>query len=68
MRTNTTHTHTFHTFTLPRLQDPASQLAQLVALEHLLAVTLPERAKETPLALKQLYDADVIAEELMLAW
>jgi translation initiation factor 5 len=50
------------------LQDPASQLAQLVALEHLLAVTLPERAKEAPLALKALYDADVIAEELMLAW
>ena len=26
--------------------EPALQLAQLVALEHLLGVTLPERAKE----------------------
>lgn len=49
-------------------QDPASQLSQLVALEHLLAVTLPERAKEAPLALKALYDEEIVAEELILAW
>ncbi|PSC74835.1 eukaryotic translation initiation factor 5-like [Micractinium conductrix] len=48
--------------------DPASQLSQLVALEHLLAVTLPERAKEAPLALKALYDEEIVAEELILAW
>lgn len=49
-------------------QDPASQLAQLVALEHLLAVELPERSREAPLVLKALYDSDVVAEELILAW
>ncbi|EFN56072.1 hypothetical protein CHLNCDRAFT_145571 [Chlorella variabilis] len=48
--------------------DPASQLAQLVALEHLLAVELPERSREAPLVLKALYDSDVVAEELILAW
>ncbi|KAL4451517.1 hypothetical protein ABPG75_007179 [Micractinium tetrahymenae] len=48
--------------------DPASQLSQLVALEHLVAVALPERTKETPLVLKELYDDDIVAEELILAW
>lgn len=48
--------------------DPASQLSQLVALEHLVAVALPERTKEAPLVLKELYDSDIVAEELILAW
>lgn len=52
----------------PRAQDPASQLSQLVALEHLVAVALPERTKEAPLVLKELYDSDIVAEELILAW
>ena len=50
------------------LQDQTSQLAQLVALEHLLGVALPERAREASLALKALYDAEVVPENLILAW
>ena len=49
-------------------QDPTSQLAQLVALEHLLGVTLPERAREASLALKALYDEEIAPENLILAW
>ena len=50
------------------LQDQTSQLAQLVALGHLLGVTLPERAREASLALKALYDAELVPENLILAW
>jgi hypothetical protein len=49
-------------------QEPSAQLSQLLALEHLLAVTLPERMREAPLVLKQLYDCDVIPEHLVTAW
>ncbi|PRW20878.1 eukaryotic translation initiation factor 5 [Chlorella sorokiniana] len=48
--------------------DPASQLAQLVALEHLAGVTLADRVREVPLVLKALYDEDVVPEPLILAW
>lgn len=48
--------------------EPSAQLSQLLALEHLLAVTLPERMREAPLVLKQLYDCDVIPEHLVTAW
>lgn len=49
-------------------QDPAHQLAQLVALEHLLAVRLPGRVREAPLAYKALYDEECVPEPLILAW
>ena len=52
----------------PLPQDPTSQLAQLVALEHLLGVILPERAREASLALKALYDEEIAPESLILAW
>lgn len=52
----------------PRLQDPAHQLALVVALEHLVGVRLAERAREAPLALKALYDEDCVPEPLILAW
>lgn len=48
--------------------DPASQLAQLVAFEHYLGVTAPNRVKEAAVALKTLYDADVMEEEVIVAW
>ncbi|KAI7841802.1 hypothetical protein COHA_004525 [Chlorella ohadii] len=48
--------------------DPASQLAQLVALEHLAGVTLADRVREVPLVLKALYDEDIVPEPLILAW
>lgn len=49
-------------------QDPAGQLAQLVAAEHLLGVALPGRVREAPLLLKALYDEDLAEEELIVAW
>ena len=55
-------------FLLPHAGDPASQLAQLVAVESLLGVTLKGRAREAPLVLKVLYDADLAEEDLILAW
>jgi translation initiation factor 5 len=51
------------------LGGPAGALAQLVAFEHLLAVSAPERMREAAAALKALHDEDVVAEEaLVLAW
>jgi translation initiation factor 5 len=52
----------------PHAGDPAGQLAQLVAMEHLLGVTLEGRAREAPLVLKALYDADLAEEDLIVAW
>jgi translation initiation factor 5 len=49
----------------------AGALAQLVALEHLLAVSLPEERlrKEGAAALKALHDEDVVEDEgLVVAW
>jgi translation initiation factor 5 len=48
--------------------DPAGQLAQLVAVEHFVGVAAPGRAKEAPLVLKAMYDADLAEEGLILAW
>ena len=45
--------------------DAPAQLAQLLALEWLLGVGMPEKLKEAPLAIKVLYDED-IAEEVCL--
>jgi translation initiation factor 5 len=44
------------------------QLAQLLALEWLLAVGAPQRVKEGALALKVLYDEDLAEEEIILEW
>lgn len=55
-------------FLEPWASDAAGQLAQLVALEHLLGVTLRARVKEAPLVLKAMYDADLAEEDLILAW
>ncbi|KAH7622711.1 hypothetical protein Ndes2526B_g03547 [Nannochloris sp. 'desiccata'] len=52
----------------PHAADPAGQLAQLVAMEHLLGVTLEGRSREAPLVLKALYDADLADEDLIVAW
>ena len=50
------------------VQDAAGQLAQLVAVEHLVGVALPGRVKEAPLLLKALYDEDLAEEDLVMAW
>ncbi len=48
---------------------PQAQLAQLVALENLFGCVLGEdRLKEAPLALKFMYDEDIAAEEIIVAW
>jgi translation initiation factor 5 len=52
----------------PHAADPSGQLAQLVAMEALVGVDQPARAKEAPLVLKALYDADLAGEELIVAW
>mmetsp|Transcript_23277 Transcript_23277/g.59488 ORF Transcript_23277/g.59488 Transcript_23277/m.59488 type:complete len:461 (-) Transcript_23277:425-1807(-) len=49
-------------------KDKPSQLAQLIALEHFLTATAPARAKEAPLALKALYDADLADDDVIAAW
>eukprot|EP00878_Enallax_costatus_P016553 GHUV01017368.1.p1 GENE.GHUV01017368.1~~GHUV01017368.1.p1 ORF type:complete len:208 (+),score=106.49 GHUV01017368.1:316-939(+) len=48
--------------------DAPGQLAQLVALEWLLTVGCPNKAREAPLALKAIYDADLAEEDIILAW
>ncbi|KAK9830541.1 hypothetical protein WJX72_012368 [[Myrmecia] bisecta] len=48
--------------------EPASQIAQLVALEHLLGVTHPAKLSQVSLVLKALYDEDIADEELIVAW
>jgi len=57
-----------HRYLDPHSSDASGQLAQLVAAEHLLGVTLHGRAREAPLVLKALYDADLVEEDLILAW
>ena len=53
----------------PHAKDPAAQLAHLVALEHLLGVTLASTyIKEAALAYKVLYDEDIAEEQLIMAW
>lgn len=54
---------------VPHAKDPAAQLAHLVALEHLLGVTLASTyIKEAALAYKVLYDEDIAEEQLIMAW
>nr|BCL66175.1 eukaryotic translation initiation factor 5 [Volvox reticuliferus] len=49
-------------------QDAQSQLAQLIALEYVLAVAAPGRMREAPYALKTLYELDLVDEDVILAW
>lgn len=50
-------------------QDAQSQLAQLIAMEHLLGVAAPERrVKEAAFLLKALYELDLVEEDVILAW
>ncbi|EFJ39923.1 eukaryotic translation initiation factor 5 [Volvox carteri f. nagariensis] len=49
-------------------QDAQGQLAQLIALEYVLAVAAPGRIKEAPYALKTLYELDLVEEDVILAW
>lgn len=48
--------------------DAPGQLALLVALEWLAAEGAPARLREAALALKALYDEDLVDEEIILAW
>lgn len=48
--------------------DPPSQMAQLLALEYLVGVTDTDRLNQVSLALKALYDDEIVAEELIIAW
>ncbi|KAF5838715.1 eukaryotic initiation factor [Dunaliella salina] len=49
-------------------KDAPSQLALLIALEHYMSVSAPERVKETPIVLKAMYDADLADEDVIMAW
>ena len=53
---------------LPYAQDPAGQLAQLVAVEYLLTGAQSARLREAPIILKVLYDEDLADEALIMAW
>lgn len=48
--------------------DPASQLAQLMALEATLVDAPSKMRKEVPLILKFLYEEDIIDEEIIIGW
>lgn len=48
--------------------DPASQLAQLMALEATIASAPSKMQKEVPLILKFLYEEDIIEEEIIIGW
>lgn len=48
--------------------DPPTQMAQLLALEYLVGVTDPDRLTQVALALKALYEDDIVVEELIIAW
>ncbi|KAL3130990.1 hypothetical protein ABBQ38_000314 [Trebouxia sp. C0009 RCD-2024] len=48
--------------------DPPSQMAQLLALEYLVGVTDPDRLNQVSLALKALYDDEIVDEALIIAW
>ena len=49
-------------------KDEIKQLALLAGMESFLGKTRKEYAKETPLVLKVLYDADAAEEEVVLKW
>ncbi|KAK9821544.1 hypothetical protein WJX74_010008 [Apatococcus lobatus] len=48
--------------------DPASAMAELIALEYFVGVTASARVKEVAGALQVLYDEDIVDEALILAW
>ena len=48
--------------------DPASQLAQLMAFEALMATSFKNRMKEIPFILKHLFEEDIIDEEIIIGW
>ncbi|KAK9867369.1 hypothetical protein WJX84_001792 [Apatococcus fuscideae] len=48
--------------------DPASAMAELIALEHFVGVAAPKKIKEVAGALQALYDEEIVDEALILAW
>lgn len=48
--------------------DSASQLAQLMAFEALMATSFKDRMKEIPFILKYLFEEDIIDEEIIIGW
>lgn len=49
-------------------EDAMAQACQLLALEHFVGVTEPHRIKETPFALKVLFEFGIIDEEVIEGW
>jgi translation initiation factor 5 len=49
-------------------EDTTKQIGQLLALEYLVGVALPDKTRQTAVALKALYDEDVVDEGCIQYW
>lgn len=49
-------------------QDAKELVAQLIAVEYVLGIVLPERCKEASSVLNALYEADIIDAEYIIGW